>query len=73
MEILRNPETGTVGTFTAGQARIRRAKGWADAGSTSGRQTRAELDLQAQTLGLDPSSYRTKADLQAAIDATEPA
>lgn len=43
-------------------------KGWVQTRSTAKGPTRDELDAQARELGLDPSEYKTKDDVQAAID-----
>lgn len=65
MQRLRNPVSGTVDDFTEGQARVRRRHGWVDADQPS---TRAELDEQAEALGLDPSDYANKDEITAAIE-----
>lgn len=66
MPRLRNPISGTVDDFTQGQAKVRRRNGWVDADPP--RESRADLDAHAASLGLDPDDYRTKAEVAQAIN-----
>lgn len=46
-------------------------EGWKTTSASNASATREELNAQAESLGLDPSDYRTKDDVAAAIAEAE--